>query len=133
MHDDEQSGKEIIRLAMAARNRRLNLGRIARDVGVPSTTLEAFITGSASLTPEVLNKLADWIWGGTMKYAADVDRIQPAQSREGTPIGKAPGQYKPTSWQKPLTPDDLLAHAPKSDADVQKTAPRRSIPSWIRW
>ena len=39
---------------------------MARDI--PSTTLKAFASGDAKLTPEILIKLAERIWQGHLKY-----------------------------------------------------------------
>ena len=73
----EESGRELIRQALFARNRKHNLANLARDLGVPGSTIDTFVFGTAGLAPELLDRLADYVWG--MKYDATSDRVVPAR------------------------------------------------------
>ena len=54
MTDATESGTDVIRRALSSRNRKLNLAIMCRDIGVPSLAVEAFASGNAKLTPEIL-------------------------------------------------------------------------------
>jgi len=81
-----ESGIAIMRQALGARNRKMNLAGMARDLGVASTSLEAFATGDAKLAPGVLVKLAERIWNGHLKYDVATDAMQSANTRKAVPV-----------------------------------------------
>ena len=86
MSTEIESGTSVIRRALTARNRGTNLAGMCRDLGIATPAVEAFITSNAKLTPEILVKLAAYIWADHLKYDPVDDVIRPAKTQPATTI-----------------------------------------------
>jgi hypothetical protein len=82
------TGTDVLRAALFARNAKLNLGGLARDLGLASATLEDFIAGRAVLLPEVLCAITKELLPGA-EYDPSIDRLRPANKTEPRPMGIA--------------------------------------------
>ena len=58
MTETTETGTDVIRAALAARNKKLNFSNKARDWGIASETVNAFIEKRAVLSPETLCVIA---------------------------------------------------------------------------
>ena len=68
MTTEIKTGTDVIRAALYARNARLNLGPLAREIGVSADLLEQFLAGRVTLLPTVLNDLARELFSGHAVY-----------------------------------------------------------------
>jgi hypothetical protein len=71
-----KTGTQVLREALLNRMRKLNLGRMAQDIGVSLVALEAFATGKANLTPDILVKLAPQLFPNAI-WDPEIDRLRP--------------------------------------------------------
>ena len=83
-------GATVIRQALAARNKKFNIGGLARDLGLSVAALEAFAYGRAGLAPEVLEALAKVLFDGRATYDPAIDRLRPVEREEPRPLGIRP-------------------------------------------
>ena len=71
------TGTDLIRQMLRARNKRTNFAILARDLGISSDTLHAFIDAKRSLPIPVLQGLTKELWNGHAVYDPEVDRLRP--------------------------------------------------------
>ena len=64
--------------------------RLARDLGISSDMLDAFIDGKRSLPIPVLQGLTKELWNGHAVYDPEVDRLRPARQEPAKPLGVLP-------------------------------------------
>ena len=73
--------------------RKLRLPTLSRDLGIPIPALEAFVKGTAMLTPDALKALTRILWGEAVTYRGDdslhrkngesfVPEIEPSDRRQ---------------------------------------------------
>jgi hypothetical protein len=86
---DTTTGTEVLRQAMAGRNKKLNLANWARDLGIANETLHSFIAGSDNLSAEVKTELARRLFGDSASFNAETDRLVRAKT-EAVSIGPGP-------------------------------------------
>jgi hypothetical protein len=75
---------------LAARNKKINIGGLARDLGLTGAALEAFAYGHSGLAPEVLEALAKVLFHGNAAYDPAIDRLRPVEREEPRPLGIKP-------------------------------------------
>ena len=110
------TGTDYIRKALYARNKKLNLGNLARDMGVPSDLLERFIEGTASLQPPILCALALDLFAGSRIFDPEADLLRPAKKQSPTSLGVLP---------PPFVPDECWGTL----ADLGNSPPRNQTPT----
>jgi hypothetical protein len=86
---NDDSGATVIRQALAARNKKVNIGPLARDLSISSGALEEFAYGRAGLAPEVLEALAEILFDGHAAYDPAIDKLRPKRE-EPRPLGVLP-------------------------------------------
>ena len=84
------TGTDAIRQMLRVRNKRINLASLARELGISSDTLHAFIDGKRSLPIPVLQDLTKKLWNGHAVYDPEVDRLRPARQEPAKPLGVLP-------------------------------------------
>ena len=84
------TGTDAIRQMLRVRNKKMNLAILARDLGISSDTLHAFIDGKRSLPIPVLQDLTKVLWNGDAVYDPEVDRLRPARQEPAKPLGVLP-------------------------------------------
>jgi hypothetical protein len=122
---DTGSGADVLKRTLATRNKKINISRIARDVGLPVEALEAWLFNSAQarLAPEYMKKLAAVLYHGA-GYDEVTDKLVPARKTEPTPLC-APDYVQPFNpamapygvWdgKKPVSgPQDMTPGPPVS-------------------
>jgi hypothetical protein len=122
------SGREIIRQALSARGRQAgNLAGMARDLGLSTAAVDAFVHGGAPLAPDYLAKLAERIWAGYIRYNADADRLESGNTAEPTTIA-----YRPPP---PPKRKERVRHSGKAPTFERGSggAPAMGRPAWARW
>ena len=72
------TGTDLIRQMLRVRNKKMNLASLARDLGISSDTLLAFIDGKRSLPIPVLQGLTKELWNGHAVY----DPVQRGRSQQ---------------------------------------------------
>jgi hypothetical protein len=72
----EVTGTDLIRQALNVRARKLNTANLARELGIPSSTLDAFIEGKGSLPVETLKALCVDLFHGAAEFDAELDRLR---------------------------------------------------------
>jgi len=90
MRSNEDSGAEVIRQVLAGRNKKANIGGLARDLGLSIAALEAFMYGRSGLAPEVLDALTKILFDGNAAYDPAIDMLRPAKREEPRPLGVLP-------------------------------------------
>ena len=90
MSEGIATGTDVIREMLRVRNKRTNLAILARDLGISSDTLHAFIDGKRSLPIPVLQGLTKELWNGHAVYDPEVDRLRPALQEPAKPLGALP-------------------------------------------
>src|SRR5262245_18912766 len=90
MSEGMTTGTDAIRQMLRVRNKRMNLAILARDLGIPSGTLDAFIDGKRSLPIPVLQGLTEELWNGHAVYDPGVDQLRPALQEPARPLGAKP-------------------------------------------
>ena len=82
-----ETGTDLPPAALLARMKKYNLGRAARDLEVTVVALESFATGKASLTPDILARLAPELFSkipsGTPNLTACVPPTRTSPSPSG--------------------------------------------------
>ena len=89
------TGTDAIRQMLRVRNKKINLASLARDVGISSDALQAFIDGKRSLPIPVLQGLTKVLWNGDAVYDPEVDRLRPARQEPAKPLGVLPSLTLP--------------------------------------
>ena len=84
------TGTDAIRQMLRVRNKRMNLASLARELGISSDMLDAFIDGKRSLPIPVLQDLTKKLWNGHAVYDPEVDRLRPARQEPAKPLGVLP-------------------------------------------
>ena len=84
------TGTDVIREMLRVRNKRTNFAILARDLGLSSNTLDAFIDAKRSLPIPVLQGLTKELWNGHAVYDPEVDRLRPALQEPAKPLGALP-------------------------------------------
>ena len=57
------TGSSIIKAALRAKNKKINIALMARDIAVPTSTLENYIANPAATLPDdVMKRAAAYIW-----------------------------------------------------------------------
>ena len=93
-----ETGKTLS-AALAARMKKVNIsGRLAKNRQVSNEALFAFVTGKATLSPEVLSKLPAEFFPDSV-FDPTIDRLEPAKKQEPTSC-VLPDPYVPTPNQK---------------------------------
>jgi hypothetical protein len=93
-----ESAASILRRALTARNRRLNLSGLARDIGLASSALEAFC-GGANLPDEALTALTERVFQGHLRFDPKTGTLEPTNKAEPTSIGAPPSSPAPTLFR----------------------------------
>jgi hypothetical protein len=129
-----ETGTDAIRAALYARSRKANiLGTWAHDLGVPATTLEAFVSGHAGLAPEVLKALAGILFGNATWDPA-IDRLTPITRMEAKPGPIPPPAWDPKAAHYPpvFNPEIARAHQGSlaSPSTPLPTTPKPKRPGW---
>ena len=73
------AGVDVIRAALASRNRKTTLPACARDCGVSASDLDAFISSRLTLPPQVLQALARRLFDAELTGAG---MLRPAVRQE---------------------------------------------------
>ena len=84
------TGTDAIRQMLRVRIKKMNLAILARDLGISSDALQAFIDGKRSLPIPVLQELTKILWNGDAVYDPEVDRLRPARQEPAKPLGVLP-------------------------------------------
>jgi len=84
------TGTDAIRQMLRVRIKTMNLAILARDLGISSDALQAFIDGKRSLPIPVLQDLTKVLWNGDAVYDPETDRLRPARERPARPLGGMP-------------------------------------------
>ena len=88
--NEQVTGTSIIRAALRARNRKINLSTMARDLDMQITLLEDFAEGRAkTLAPDLLRKITTYIWTNGTRYNAEADALE--SNNVTPPTTLAPG------------------------------------------
>jgi hypothetical protein len=124
----ETTGTELIRQALRARNAKLNLSIFGRDLGLSGDQLHNFIFADATLTPEALRKLADYLWAGNTQWDEATDRLRPTKRQEPTPMGVLP-QLDPKLLRKYRPGAAQTAHRLVNDSPPDQKPKTR--PGWL--
>ena len=74
---------------LAARNKKANIGGLARDLGLSGAALEAFAYGHSGLAPDVLRALAVHLFDGRAEFDPAIDMLR-AKREEPRPLGIKP-------------------------------------------
>ena len=85
-----KTGTDAIRQALVARSTKVNIGGLARELGLSVAALEAFMYGRSGLGPEVLDALTKVLFDGRATYDPSIDRLRPAECEEPRPLGVPP-------------------------------------------
>ena len=85
-----KTGTDAIRQALVARSTKVNIGGLARELGLSVAALEAFMYGRSGLAPEVLDALTKVLFDGRATYDPSIDRLRPAKREEPRPLGVPP-------------------------------------------
>ncbi len=120
------TGTDVIRAALNSRARKMNAATLARDLGVPSETLDAFARGRTDLSPDTLKALARDLFHGHAEYDADIDRLRPATKTAPTPLGIHPPTLDPRTL-----PVYRAGPPPAAPSMVTKAVPKVSRPGWV--
>jgi hypothetical protein len=99
-----ETGTDAIREALATRARKLNTANLARDLGVASTTLDAFVAGQAKLPPETLQALARHLFHGHAELDVELDRLRPVNKTSPRPLGVAAPPFTPATYPPSFQP-----------------------------
>ena len=122
---EHPSGREVIRQALSARNRKHNLANTARDLGIVSSALEAFVNDGADLpSAAALIKLAERVWAGHLAYDPAADRVRPANVKPATTVHVSPPQVWPSNTPRGPVPPRREPLDP---------GPRAARPKWMDW
>jgi hypothetical protein len=122
MPDEIVTGTEILRRAVRARNVKMNLSRLAGEIGIATDTLEQFATGKVTLLPATLNDLAREIFAGNAVYDETIDRLRSAIKHEPKSLG-----IKPDTGDFVTAPE---SSGPLVLIDPPKPAPKGPLPGW---
>ena len=76
----------IIRLALRAR--KMNTATMARELGLPSATLDGFIAGKNSLPPETLAAIVRDLFHGAAVFDPAIDRLRSSNTTEPVSPGR---------------------------------------------
>ena len=79
------TGTDVIRQMLRVLNKKMNLAILARDLGISSDALQAFIDGQRSLPIPVLQGLTKKLWGHAV-YDPELDRLRPARQEPAKPL-----------------------------------------------
>ena len=124
----ETTGTDRIRDALRVRNRKINLTPIARELGVNNATLEAFITGSAKLSPDLLKALTKELFPMS-EFVPELDVLRPALQEPARLLGVPPQlsiplpRYAPGPGQGPRPVTDAAAKQPRLDRRLALRGP----------
>jgi hypothetical protein len=84
------TGTDDIRRMLLVRYKTMNLASLARELGITSDTLQAFVDGKRSLPIPVLHGLTKILWNGDIVYNPEIDRLRPARQEPAKPLGVLP-------------------------------------------
>lgn len=88
------TGTDAIRRAVALRVKRMDYGRVAREVGIANETLVAFAEGRVQLSNERLCKLATELWQHT-EFDPEQNLLRSTNRTPPQPMGIPPAPYDP--------------------------------------
>jgi hypothetical protein len=91
----EITGTDLVRQALRGRNKKVNLATTARDLGISSDRLDAFVEGRVTLSPETMQALVDLIWHGHIALDIEHDMLKPANKAPPVSLGIAPAPFDP--------------------------------------
>jgi hypothetical protein len=89
MSTKEITGTSLLRSALRARNAKVNLSLLARDVSLNGDAVHNFIHGG-DLPSEQKVAIADYLFAGHTVFVPELDLLQPAKSDPATPMGILP-------------------------------------------
>jgi len=123
-------GLKTIRAALGARNKKINLAILAKDLGIPSESLNTFIDGRAELTPDKLDKVCAFIWGAHTVYDAQRDVLVPAQQIVPSPMVLMP-RLDPTILPTYVAGPPPVGAQPLIPIPVEKKKREGWLGSWL--
>jgi hypothetical protein len=88
------TGTDVLRNTLVARNKKINLGGLARDLGLPSSVLDDFIAGRCDLAPQVKQALTARLFDHA-EFDPTLDRLRPANRAAPKALGVAPPPFAP--------------------------------------
>ena len=106
---------------------KLNTANLARDLGLPSDTLDAFCRGQTKLAPATLQALALHLFHGHATYDADRDLLRPTPKPEPSTLGAA---RPPPVTQMMQLPRYQGGPPPPAPGMVPPSPPRKPRPGW---
>ena len=112
---------------LAARNKKANIGGLARDLGLSGAALEAFAYGHSGLAPDVLRALAVHLFDGRAEFDPAIDMLRPVEREEALPLGIRP----PPITEMMTLPIYKAGPAPPSPGMVTPAKPKARRPGWV--
>src|SRR5262245_9189100 len=94
------TGVDVLRSALAARNKKFHLGNLARDADIGLAQLNNFIDGKSIPRPEQLQALTREVYAGHVVLDLERNLLKSAYSHEPKSIGTVP-QIDYSTWPKP--------------------------------
>jgi hypothetical protein len=105
-------GTDAIRAALYARVRKVNTAGMARDLGIPSSTLDAFAAGQIMLPADTLKLLAAELFHGHAELDVELNLLRSTNRQAAKSIGPGPPPIE-AMIELPTYDCDPIAHAPR--------------------
>jgi hypothetical protein len=88
--NDITSGTDLLRAALRARNAKLNLALLGRDIGLSGDQIHNFIFANVDLTPDQKRAICQYIWAGNTVWDEATDKLMPAKRDPAVAMGVLP-------------------------------------------
>jgi hypothetical protein len=107
----------------------MNTATMARELGLPSATLDGFIAGKNSLPPETLAAIVRDLFHGAAVFDPAIDRLRSSNTTEPVSLGVRPDPFNPR------TSPYYFAGAARSRSPQpvkpSKQSPKAPRPGWV--
>src|SRR4051794_30764321 len=104
------TGTDVVRQTLRHRRHGGHIGWIARDTNASVAELDAFIDGSKTLKPELLQKLTALLFHGTAVFDEKADRLRKSKPNPGIPLCSG---HPPVARGVPFVKPDGMLQLPK--------------------
>src|SRR5262245_48885640 len=116
------TGTDVIRSALQARMRKINISGIARELGISVSELESFAAGTLKRDVVVMNALAPELFQGNAQINPATDLLEPAVKDPPRPLGIRPEPVLPSKKVWPVGQPPPGPQPVKPSPPVKKTA-----------
>jgi hypothetical protein len=94
------TGTDLVREEMRGRNRKLNLARTEKDLGMIFERVEAFVAGRIALDAATIQALVKLIWHGHVAFDSELGLLRPSNGSLPRPLGISPPPFDASGQPK---------------------------------